>query len=1040
MLSRSGDGRLDVKTPFAVAGVRGTEFLVASGDSEAEVTVFEGLVLAQNDAGSVRLAGGQSAVARAGEAPSVRAVVRPRDAVQWALYYPPVLFPDPDALPDGDERKEAIREANAAARSGDSQAALAALDRIDPDDIFDPRLLTFKASLLLGVGSVEEAEAELDRALAIEPDDSEALALQSIVAVTQNEDARALELAERAVSSDSASATALLALSYAQQARFDLQGARRSVERATEVAPQNALAWSRLAELWASFGRLDKAFEAAREAESIAPDLALTQTVLGFAQLSRVDIEASKAAFEKAIQANSSDPLPRLGLGLARIREGDLSAGGREIEVAASLDPNSSIIRSYLGKTYYEEKRIGLEQREYETAKELDPKDPTPWFYDAIALQTTNRPVEALRANQRAIELNDNRAVYRSKLLLDSDLAARSAGLARIYGDLGFENLALVEGWKSVNTDGTSFAAHRLLADSYAALPRHEIARVSELFQSQMLQPINITPIQPALGESNLFLLASQGPSTISTSEFNPLFNRNRVALQGSGLVGEDDTYAGEGIFSAIYDKASFSGGFSSFETDGYRSDNNQSDDLGTAFAQYEISPETSVQAEFRYRNRNNDDLDLNFFSDDFSPFKSQDFETHTVRGGARHAFSPGSVLLASYIYSHNEVKSQDAFPDLYAPDLGAGDLALRSKATEKANSGELQHLFRSEPLDWFGGIVRSFDLTTGGGYFYIDRDQKARQTISNIPPPFDALNGTTVSKRDPDVEHGNVYAYSYTELKGDVTLTLGVSGDFYDEEGPTGSGDRNQANPKVGVTWNLPFLAGTTVRGAVFRVLKRSLATNQTLEPTQVAGFNQFFDDVNGTRSWRYGGAIDQKITDSLFIGGWFSYRDLDVPQTVTSPLGVFRETRDWDEYLGQAYLFWTPTTWLALRAQYRYEKLERDTESNDSYSRVTTNSVPLGAEFIHPIGLSLKLGATYLHQDGYFLRRASAVFESGSRDFWVFDLGVRYRLPKRYGFLSFGVNNIFDEDSTYQATDPANPRIRPDRFIFGSVTLAIP
>jgi len=72
-------------------------------------------------------------------------------------------------------------------------------------------------------------------------------------------------------------------------------------------------------------------------------------------------------------------------------------------------------------------------------AKKLDPSDPTPYFYDAIEKQTTNRPVEALKDLQRAIELNDNRAVYRSRLLLDADQAARSASLARIYSDLGFQ-------------------------------------------------------------------------------------------------------------------------------------------------------------------------------------------------------------------------------------------------------------------------------------------------------------------------------------------------------------------------------------------------------------------------------------------------------------------------------------------------------------------------------------------------------------------------------------------------------------------------
>jgi hypothetical protein len=90
-----------------------------------------------------------------------------------------------------------------------------------------------------------------------------------------------------------------------------------------------------------------------------------------------------------------------------------------------------------------------------------------------------------------------------------------------------------VEGWNSENTDPTNLSAHRFLSDTYSALPRHEIARVSELLQSQLLQPINITPIQPGLAESNLFLISSQGPSAPGFNTFNPLFNRNQATLQG---------------------------------------------------------------------------------------------------------------------------------------------------------------------------------------------------------------------------------------------------------------------------------------------------------------------------------------------------------------------------------------------------------------------------------------------------------------------------------------------------------------------------
>jgi tetratricopeptide (TPR) repeat protein len=221
------------------------------------------------------------------------------------------------------------------------------------------------------------------------------------------------------------------------------------------------------------------------------------------------------------------------------------------------LDPNNSRIRSYLGKAYYDEKQDKLARDQFEIAKELDPLDPTPWFYDAIRKQTTNRPVEALHDLQKSIELDENRAVYRSKLLLDQDLAARSASLGRIYTGLGFEQLAQVEGWKSIDTDPANFSAHRFLADSYKGLRRHEIAKVSELLQSQLLQPININPVQPQLAESNLLILEGAGPADPSFNEFNPLFARNRLALQASGVIGENDTLSDELSQSGLWKKFS---------------------------------------------------------------------------------------------------------------------------------------------------------------------------------------------------------------------------------------------------------------------------------------------------------------------------------------------------------------------------------------------------------------------------------------------------------------------------------------------------
>ena len=610
---------LRVTTPHLKGDIDGTEFYVQADDDRSLLIVLEGRVLVSNDKGHLALASGQAATAEAGKAPVYRIVVRPRDAVQWALYYPPVLYLRPDEFPPGPGWQGMVRRSIELYLRGDRQQAFEGIATV-PETVRDPRFFVYRASLLLAVGRVDEADADIKRALRLAPNDGNALALQSIIAVVQNEKDQALNVAQRAVEAAPDSATALIALSYAQQARFDLEGARASLEKAVQLDPKNALAWARLAELWSSFGRLEQALKAAQKAVILEPDLSRTQTVLGFAYLTEVKTTQAKEAFDKAIALDQADPLPRLGLGLAKIREGDLHEGRREIEVAASLDPNNSIVRSYLGKAYYEEKRMPLDEHQYTIAEELDPKDPTPWFYDAIAKQTTNRPVEALQDMQKAIELNDNRVVYRSRLSLDSDLAARSASLARVYTDLGFQQLALVEGWKSVNTDPTNYSAHRFLADSYAALPRHEIARVSELLQSQLLQPINTTPIQPHLAESNLFLISAGGPGALSFNEFNPIFNRNGLTFQTSGLIGENSTYGGEGVVSGIYQKTSFSVGGFHFTTDGFRENADQRDEIANVFVQQELSPQTSIQAEYRYRDSEHGDVQQRFFPEDIFP------------------------------------------------------------------------------------------------------------------------------------------------------------------------------------------------------------------------------------------------------------------------------------------------------------------------------------------------------------------------------------------------------------------------------------
>ena len=81
-----------------------------------------------------------------------------------------------------------VRNSLDAYNKGDLQAAFEAINGV-PDTLNEPRFFAYRASLLLAVGRVDEASKDIERALSLNPAYSDAFALQSIIAVTQNEPA-----------------------------------------------------------------------------------------------------------------------------------------------------------------------------------------------------------------------------------------------------------------------------------------------------------------------------------------------------------------------------------------------------------------------------------------------------------------------------------------------------------------------------------------------------------------------------------------------------------------------------------------------------------------------------------------------------------------------------------------------------------------------------------------------------------------------------------------------------------------------------------
>ncbi|NOT84158.1 MAG: TonB-dependent receptor [Methylococcaceae bacterium] len=210
---------------------------------------------------------------------------------------------------------------------------------------------------------------------------------------------------------------------------------------------------------------------------------------------------------------------------------------------------------------------------------------------------------------------------------------------------------------------------------------------------------------------------------------------------------------------------------------------------------------------------------------------------------------------------------------------------------------------------------------------------------------------------------------------------------------------------------------------------------SNQTIEPTQVAGFNQLYDDFNGTIAWKYGVAADQKFSKNISAGIEYSERKLDVPIGISSG--------NWSEQLGRAYIYLTPHNLISLSAEYFYEKFNRrENPAETGIIDVKTHRVPITINIFHSTGLSFMLKTSYVHQSGVFEKEKMPLL--GNSDFYIVDLDVNYRLPLRFGMVSFGVKNLFDNRFQYQSNNSFlgnnsnETPFAPDRTLFTRIKLA--
>lgn len=868
---------VDLRNRLASATTRGTEFLVAVTEADRmEVTVLEGQVDLRNDAGSRTLSTGESGVALPGVAPSLSPKLEAVNVIQWCLYYPAVL--DPEELGLSDAEKLALQESLAAYRSGDLLGALRSVPKGRQPESDSERL--YLGALLLSVGEADKALQAIGSAR------SEAAlgdALRQLVAATQ------FRSYER--KNPPALASEWLAESYYGQSRASvepqmLEQALRAAHAAADKSPSWGFAWARVAELEFSFGHTAAALAALDKALKLSPANAQALALQGFLLSSQNKISRARKSFERAIAADSGLANGWLGRGLCRIKQGQAEQGRADLLIAAALEPQRALLRSYLGKALADAGDLKRAAKELDLARQLDPKDPTVWLYSALLKQQQNRVNEAVSDLETSQELNDNRSLFRSRLLLDEDRAVRSANLASIYRDAGMIDVSLREAARAVTYDYVSDAAHLFMSDSFNQLRdptrfnlRYETVWFNELLLANLLAPV---------GAGRLSLHVSQ-------QEYSRLFDANGFGLANSTVGGSDKS-----ITELVSQYGTFGGTSYSFDLDyqynnGVRPNNQLNSIEWYTSIKQQITPQDTALVLVKYEDYHSGDNFQYYDPADARPnFRFDEFQSPIVVGGWHHEWSPGvhTLLLGGRLENEQQFSDrganqllliEDSKGKMYAADFEPFNVAYQNNL--EIYTTELNQIFAWERLT----------LSLGGRFQWGTFDTSVSMT--NPPGLAPLFRGPVNTDTTDDMQRATGYGYLTVEPLKQLWLIGGLA---YDELTypqnyryppiASGSDSVSQLGPKAAVVWQP--LAQATLRGAFTRSLGGvSLDESHRLEPTQLAGFPQAFRSlisesvVGSVAAPEYqtaGIALDLKFASRTYAGIQLQRLDTQVDRDI--------------------------------------------------------------------------------------------------------------------------------------------------------------
>jgi tetratricopeptide (TPR) repeat protein len=1037
--SREKPTEVQFRTPVASGAIRGTEFQLEVGEGgRSTLSLIDGVVELTAAQQTETLQSGEQGIVEPGQAPKKSALLNANRVIQWVLYYPAVV--DLDEIGLSAQEKETFADSLKAYRSGDLLQALSSFPETRQPASDAERVL--RASLLLAAGQAERTEADLQ---ALTADSAPARALREMMATVRNE--------PLTTPGQPDTASEWMARSYSLQSRSELSEALAAARAAATRSPEFGATWIRVAELEFSFGRTAEALTALEKGLELSPRQAQGLALKGFLLAARKDNSTAYALFDQAVAVDGALGYAWLGRGLIKIRQGHGIEGRADLQVAATLEPQRSILRSYLGKAFSHTRDIARAEKELALARKLDPNDPTGWLYSALLNEQQNRINEAVRDLEKSKELNENRSLFRSRLLLDQDQAVRSANLAAIYRDAGMIDVSVQEAARAVNRDYGNYSAHLFLANSYDALRdptlinlRYETPAFSELLVAQLLAP-------PGGGTLS---------QNISQQEYSQFFDRNHLGLFSSTEYSSGGNWVQRGSQYGAFGSSGYA--FDAY----YRTDNGQRPnndleqlDLSLRF-KHQITPqdglffqvsrfdsESGDVAQYYNQHRNLSGIPgpslalrvtekqepnlLAGYHREWSPGSHTLFlagrfdDTFTLEDRTVNGSSPGVLFFRTFSLPGSTTTNHFLRP---VPNL----TSLDYRSEIEAYSAELQHIWQTPQQT----------LVVGGRYQAgsVEASNDLQHQPVLAPAPVELFS------RDVDarLDRISVYGYESWQIFDDLQLTAGVSYDrlTYPRNVDTSpiedrEKSRDQVSPKAGLIWSP--VKDTHLRAYYAQSLGGVFFDSSVkLEPTQIAGFNQSFRSlipesviglVPGTSFETYGVGLDHTIASS---GTYFLAEGQSLNSDATRTVGVFTNsdianpaadspssTRQSLDYTENSLLVSVNQLlgdeW-ALGLRYKLTHSELDGRFPDLPSDTIGAS---GFEDLSSYLHQVNLYAIYQHRCGFFGQFNTVWSQQSNQgystdlpgdDFWQFNLHLGYRFLQRRVEAKVGLLNISEQD----------------------------